>query len=69
MYNTLETDLYNNGFINNYSELLVEHDKHKDIYIAKKNKKTEIIEKMINDNVNIDKWHIIEEIENEFRSS
>ena len=45
--NTLETDLYNNGFLSNYMELLKNHEKHKEIYVAKEKMKTEIAEKLI----------------------
>ena len=67
--NTLETDLYNNGFLSNYMELLKNHEKHKEIYVAKEKKKTEIAEKLIEDKVNLEKWHVIEEIKNEFSSN
>ena len=64
--NTLETDLYNNGYLESYKHLLKQHQQHDDIYIAKKNRKTEIAEKLIEDNVSISNWHIIKEIEDEF---
>ena len=64
--NTLETDLYNNGYLENYKDLLKQHKQHNAIYIAKKNRKTEIAEKMIEDEVNISEWHIIKEIKDEF---
>lgn len=67
--NTLETDLYNNGYLSGCTELLEEHEKHKEIYIAKKKKKTKIAEHLIEKNVDISEWHIIKEIENEFTSS
>ena len=45
------------------------HEKHKEIYVAKEKKKTEIAEKLIEDKVNLEKWHVIEEIKNEFSSN
>ena len=67
--NTLETDLYNNEYLKNYMNLLKQHDKHNEIYIAKKNRKTEIAEKLIMDNVDISNWHIIKDIKNEFEGN
>lgn len=67
--NTLETDLYNNGFLNNCDELLKSHEKHAEIKVAKKNKKTEIAEKLIEDKVDLSEWHIIKDIINEFKGS
>lgn len=67
--NTLETDLYNNGFLNNYMDLLKQHDKHNTIYIAKKNRKTEIAENLIQNDVDLSEWHIIKEIKDEFGSN
>lgn len=64
--NTLETDLYNNGYLENYKDLLKQHKQHNVIYIAKKNRKTEIAEKLIEDEVDISEWHIIKEIKDEF---
>lgn len=67
--NTLETDLYNNGFLNNYEELLKSHEKHSEIKIAKKNRKTEIAEKLIEDKVDLSEWHIIKDVINEFKGN
>lgn len=67
--NTLETDLYNNGFLSNYIDLLKNHEKHTDIYVAKEKKKTEIAQKLIEDNVDLEQWHVIKEIKNEFSSN
>lgn len=64
--NTLETDLYNNGYLENYKDLLKRHKQHNVIYIAKKNRKTEIAEKLIEDKVDISEWNIIKEIKDEF---
>lgn len=67
--NTLETDLYNNGYLANYMDLLQLHKNHKEIYVAKNNKKTEIAEKLILDDVDISNWHIIKEILDELESN
>lgn len=64
--NTLETDLYNNGYLESYKDLLKQHKQHNEIYIAKKNRKTEIAEKLIEDKVSISDWHVIKEIKDEF---
>lgn len=64
--NTLETDLYNNGFLKNYTELLRKHEEHTEIYVAKEKKKTEIAERLIEDNVDLENWHVIKEIKDEF---
>lgn len=64
--NTLETDLYNNGYLNNFMDLLKKHKDHSEIYIAKKNRKTEIAEKLIENEIDISQWHIIRDITNEF---
>ena len=42
------------------------YKQHNVIYIAKKNRKTEIAEKLIEDEVDISEWHIIKEIKDEF---
>lgn len=67
--NTLETDLYQEGYLVKCIDLLQQHDKHPSIYIAKKNKKTEIIERLIEEGTDLSKWHIIKDIEDEFRSN
>ncbi len=69
MDNTLETDLYNNGFLDNYKDLLKQHKEHNEIYIAKDHKKTEIAEKLIEGDVCLSEWHIIKDIKDEFTSS
>lgn len=69
MDNTLETDLYNNGFLSNYMDLLRKHEIHTDIYVAKEKKKTEIAQRLIKDNVDLEQWHVIKEIKNEFSSN
>lgn len=69
MDNTLETDLFNNGFLNSYTGFLKKHENHPEIYVAKEKKKTEIAEKLIEDNVDLEKWHVIKEIKDEFSSN
>lgn len=67
--NTLETDLYNNGFITDDFKYLQPHSEHSDIMIAKKNKKTEIAESLICDDIDLSDWHIIKELINELESN
>lgn len=67
--NTLETDLYNNGYLFDQMGLLTTHNDHNDIYVARKNKKTEIAQDLIEKQIDLSKWHVIEDIENEFRSN
>jgi predicted ATP-dependent endonuclease of OLD family len=52
--NTLETDLYNNGFIKNDWNLLEQHDEY-DVMVAKSNKKTEIAGKIIEEGIDLSK--------------
>lgn len=66
MENTLETDLYKGGFLEKCEDLLKEHKKHPGFYIAKDKKKTEIAERIIENEINLDDWHIIKEINDEF---
>lgn len=67
-FNTLESDLFKNGFLNGYVFLLTKIDKT-NIYIAKNGKKTLIAEQLINDDVDLSNWHIIKELNNEFGSN
>lgn len=69
MDNTLETDLYNNGFLSNCIDLLRKHEKYNDIYVAKEKKKTEIVERLIESNIDLEEWHVIKEIKDEFSSN
>ena len=68
MDNTLETDLYNNGFLESYNSLLESHKKYREIKVAKPNKKTEIATKLIENDIDLSTWHIIKEVVNEFRN-
>ncbi len=69
MDNTLETDLYNNGYLSEQMDLLKPHRNHPDIYVAKNNKKTEIAQVLITNKVDLSKWHVVEDIEVEFASN
>ena len=66
MDNTLESDLYNAGFLEKCKDLLKEHDKHPGFYIAKDKKKIEITERIIENEISLDEWHVIKEIKDEF---
>lgn len=66
MDNTLETDLYNNGYLINCTDLLRTSEKHKDIFVAKEKMKTKIVERLLINNVDLDEWHVIKEIKDEF---
>lgn len=68
-YNTLESDLYREGLIPNEVCCLLEESSHNEIFVAKNGKKTVIAEKLIDSNVDLSNWHIIQEIENEFNSN
>lgn len=69
MDNTLETDLYNNGFLEDQFCNLKKHDTHNNIYIAKSKKKTEIIQKLIMNHIDLSSWHILQEVLDEFKSN
>lgn len=64
--NTLETDLYNNQYIDD--TLLKQHEKHSNLLVAKNNKKIEITEYLIESGRDLSNWHVIKEIKDEFRS-
>ena len=67
--NTLETDLYINNFLENCMDLLKQHEKYPEYYVAKPKKKVEIVEKMIDENIDLSDWHVIREIKDEFKSN
>ncbi|MDO5556890.1 MAG: AAA family ATPase [Clostridia bacterium] len=67
--NTLETDLFNNKFLTNCENLLKKHDKHPEIFIAREKRKMDIVQKIIEENVDLSKWHVIKEIDDEFKSN
>ena len=66
--NTLETDLYNNGYLADCTDLLMHHEKHNELLIAKKNCKIEIAERIIEKKIDLSDWHVIKGIINEFES-
>ena len=59
----------NNHYLDEYTDLLEQHQQHPTIYVAKKNNKTEIAEMLIQDNVELSEWHVIKDIDNEFGSN
>lgn len=66
MQNTLESDLYINDLIID-KNMLTEKGKY---YVAKPHKKTEIAEKIIENNINnLSEWHVIKEIKDEFKNN
>ncbi len=69
--NTLETDLFNNGYLSedSFTDLIKQHSKHDSIKVAKPNKKTEIAQKIIELNIDLSGWHVIKEVADEFTSS
>lgn len=67
--NTLESDLYKSGYLDDMKSLLRKNEKHKDYYVAKDRKKTEIAQRLIDSNVNYDNWHVIKEINEEFKNN
>lgn len=73
MKNTLETDLYDNGFLTGekYSNLLKSKKSENGCYymVAKQKKKTEIAMNIISDNLDLSDWHIIKDIKDEFESN
>lgn len=67
--NTLETDLYNSGYLDGVSDLLTIHKTHNTIMVAKSNRKTEIALKLIEGKKDLSNWHVIEELKDEFRGN
>lgn len=69
MDNTLESDLVINKFINENDNLLKKLDGC-NYYVAKNNhKKTQIIQNLISNEVDLSEWHVIKELHNEFRDN
>lgn len=72
VYNTLETDLFANGFLTGIKDInkyLTKHSKHKNIMIAKPKMKMELTENIILANIDLSTWHVIKGIINEFKSN
>lgn len=67
-YNTLESDLYKNGFLKGLDNALTKIQ-NPDIFVAKSGKKTLIAKKLIEDNTDLSDWHVIKEIDNAFESN
>ncbi len=68
MFNTLESDLFENKIISSDFLEWLQKAPNAEIYVAKNGKKTLITEKIIESNIDLSDWHIIKEIENEFES-
>ena len=67
--NTLETDLYNNGYLTDFDDLIMPHKNHQEVFIAKKHCKIEIAERLIKNNIDLSEWHVIKGIINEFEGN
>lgn len=67
--NTLETDLFNNGFLDNCINLLRSDSNHSEIKIAKQKQKIKIVEKVLISKIDLEEWHVIKEIKNEFKNN
>lgn len=67
--NTLETDLYKNGFLDCAMDYLEPVENHPDYFVAKNKQKAIIAELLIEEAVCLSRWHAIQDIENEFRSN
>lgn len=67
--NTLETDLFNSGYLGDCLDLLINHNIHNFIKIAKVHKKIEIAMKLVETGKNLSEWHVIKEIRNEIESN
>lgn len=63
--NTLETDLKNNGYLNELEDWLEPHKDHPEIFVAKKNRKTSIVENLIDNEIILDEWHVIVKLNEE----
>lgn len=64
--NTLETDLYNNGYLDDFKNYLTTHKTYPGIMIAKQNKKTELAIKLIEEKIELSDWHVVRRMMNEF---
>ena len=69
VYNTLETELYKEGFLNGFDDLLKKKSETRDYMVAKSKRKTEIALKIIEDGVDLSNWRVIESIEDAFRGN
>ncbi len=64
--NTLESDLYINGYMSSVNSLLKEDS---DYMVAMDKKKTEIAQHLIEENIDLSEWHVIRELEDEFNGN
>ena len=67
--NTLETDLHKRGLLDCAMGCLKPADNYPEYYVAKDNQKTKIAELLIENGVDLSNWHVIQDIENEFKSN
>ena len=65
--NTLETDLYNNGKLSEYTNYLKPHANHADIMVMKDNKSKASFALEVIGNIDLSDWHIIKEITDAFK--
>ena len=65
--NTLETDLYNNGKLSEYTNYLKPHANHADIMVMKDNKSKASLALEVIGNIDLSDWHVIKEITDAFK--
>ena len=65
--NTLETDLYNNGKLSEYTNYLKPHANHADIMVMKDNKSKASFALEVIGNIDLSDWHVIKEITDAFK--
>lgn len=65
--NTLETDLYNNGKLSEYTDYLKSHANHADIMVMKDNKSKASFALEVVGNIDLSDWHVIREITDAFK--
>ena len=65
--NTLETDLYNNGKLSEYTDCLKPHANHADIMVMKDNKSKASFALEVVGNIDLSDWHVAEDIANAFK--
>lgn len=65
--NTLETDLYNNGKLSEYTNYLKPHANHADIMVMKDGKSKASFALEFVDSLDLSDWHVIKEITDAFK--
>ena len=65
--NTLETDLYNNGKLSEYTNYLKPHADHADIMVMKDNKSKASFALEVVGNIDLSDWRVIKEITDAFK--